>query len=178
MNAPGQFLKQKNNQTNMNYLGFDKAKVTPVVSELNSLLCNYHIYYQNLRNFHWNIQGENFFELHNQFENLYNDARLKIDEVAERILTLRHRPLSRLTDYLTISTIPEATLIEEDRDMVLIILENHKVIIANLREVIKLASEAEDEGTVDMAGGFLESLEKKSWMLDAWTTRKLTPVVA
>ena len=162
----------------MNYLGFDKTKVTPVVNELNTLLSNYHVYYQNLRNFHWNIKGENFFDLHNQFEELYNDARMRIDEIAERILTLRHRPLSRITDYLTIATIPEATLIEDDRDMVLEILENHKTLIANLRAVINYASEAKDEGTIDMVGSFLESLEKRSWMLDAWASRRLKPVMA
>ncbi|MFK8007558.1 MAG: Dps family protein [Saprospiraceae bacterium] len=176
MNAPNQFNNKNNYPTNMNYLGFEKEKVTPVVSELNTLLSNYHIYYQNLRNFHWNIQGENFFDLHSQFENLYNDARLKIDEIAERILTLRHRPLSQLADYLTIAKISEATLIQEDRKMVITILENHRILISNLREVIKIASEAEDEGTIDMAGGFLETLEKKSWMLDAWATRKLESI--
>ncbi len=178
MKAPNLFINQNNNQTNMNYLGFKKEKVTPVVSELNTLLSNYHVYYQNLRNFHWNIQGQNFFDLHNQFEALYNDARLKIDEIAERILTLRHRPLSRLTDYLTISKIPEATLVEDDRKMVLTILQNHQILISNLRKVIKLASEAEDEGTIDMVGSFLENLEKKSWMLDAWATKKLEPIIA
>lgn len=178
MNAPNQLINQKNNQTNMNYLGFEKEKVTPVVSELNTLISNYHVYYQNLRNFHWNIQGQNFFDLHNQFEELYNDARLKIDEIAERILTLRHRPLSRLTDYLTISKIKEATLVDDDRKMVLTILQNHQMLISNLRKVIKLASTAEDEGTIDMASSFLEYLEKKSWMLDAWATRKLEPIMA
>ena len=162
----------------MNYLGFDKEKLTPVVNKLNTLLCNYHIYYQNLRNFHWNIQGQNFFELHNQFEALYNDARLKIDEIAERILTLRHRPLSRLTDYLSVAEIEEATLVHDDRKMVLAILENHRILISNLRAVIKTAGEAEDEGTIDMAGGFLENLEKKSWMLDAWANRILNPIIA
>lgn len=162
----------------MNYLGFDKKKVTPVVNSLNTLLCNYHVYYQNLRNFHWNIQGENFFDLHNQFEALYNDARLKIDEVAERILTLRHRPLSRLTDYLNKAEVEEATYIDNDRKMVLTILENHRILISNLREVIQIAGEAEDEGTIDMAGSFLENLEKKSWMMDAWATRKLEPSVS
>jgi len=162
----------------MNYLGIKQERVTPVVSELNKLLCNYHVYYQNLRNFHWNIQGENFFDLHNKFEELYNDARLKIDEIAERILTLRHRPLSRLTDYLAIAKIPEATLVEADRNMVLIIIENHQTLIENLRIVIKTAGEIEDEGTINMAGGFLENLEKTSWMLDAWSSRKLEPIIA
>jgi len=162
----------------MNYLGFDKEKVEPVVNELNNLLCNYHIYYQNLRNFHWNIQGENFFDLHNKFEELYNDARVKIDEVAERILTLRHRPMSRISDYLSEAKIDEAPLLKDDRKMVMTILENHRELISNLRSIIAAAGALDDEGTVDMAGSFLENLEKKSWMLDAWATRNIETLAA
>ncbi|MEZ4933822.1 MAG: ferritin-like domain-containing protein [Saprospiraceae bacterium] len=58
----------------MNYLGIDKKRSTETVKQLNQLLANYHVYYQNLRNFHWNINGENFFDLHVQFEALYSDA--------------------------------------------------------------------------------------------------------
>ena len=74
-------------------------KLLPTVVELNTLLADYHIYYQNLRNFHWNILGDNFFELHEKFEELYTDARVKIDEIAERILTLRYHPMSNLKDF-------------------------------------------------------------------------------
>ncbi len=156
----------------MDYLGFEQKKLIDTVTALNDLLASYHIYYQNLRNFHWNVKGENFFDLHTQFEALYNDARLKIDEIAERILTLRQRPVSRLSDYMVISKVEEAPLLEHDREMVETILENHKVLIAQMRRCITNASQAEDEGTIDMIGGFLENLEKKSWMLDAWITRK------
>ncbi len=155
----------------MNYLGFKPEEIKPVVNELNKLLSDYHVYYQNLRNFHWNIKGENFFDLHNQFEDLYNDARLKIDEIAERILTLRHRPVSRFSEYLEIGNVSEANMLEDDREMVLTILNNHQELINNLRSVIKKAGEVNDEGTIDMAGSFLENLEKKSWMLDAWAVR-------
>ncbi|MFT6739656.1 MAG: starvation-inducible DNA-binding protein [Paraglaciecola sp.] len=156
----------------MNYLGFDKAKTKETIAVLNDLLCNYHVYYQNLRNFHWNIQGQNFFELHAQFENLYNDARLKIDEIAERILTLRHRPLSKMSDYLKKSDIKEPKAITEDRKMVASILDNHATLITKMRTVLEKAGDAGDEGTIDMVGGFLESLEKRSWMLDAWLGKK------
>lgn len=156
----------------MDYLGFNEKKIVDTVTALNDFLASYHVYYQNLRNFHWNVKGENFFDLHNQFEGLYNDARLKIDEIAERILTLRHRPISRLSDYLVISKVKEAPLLEYDREMVETILENHKVLISQMRRIIEKAEEAGDEGTIDMIGGFLENLEKKSWMLDAWVTRK------
>lgn len=71
----------------MNYLNMNDEKLLPVVIELNTLLAEYHIYYQKLRNYHWNILGKNFFDLHDKFEELYGQARIRIDEIAERILT-------------------------------------------------------------------------------------------
>ena len=159
----------------MNYLGFEEKKVKAVAKSLNDLLANYHIYYQNLRNFHWNIQGQNFFELHNQFELLYNDARIKIDEIAERVLTLRYRPMSTLSEYLDNSEVKEAKKVTDDVKMVQHILNDHKILIDRMRKVLDAAGEVSDEGTVDMVGSFLENLEKKSWMLDAWLGRKNLP---
>lgn len=156
----------------MNYLGMDKDKVEGTVNELNTLLSNYHLYYQNLRNFHWNIQGENFLDLHEKFEELYDDARVKIDEIAERILTLRMRPVSQFSSYLDRAEVSEAGKVEEDLEMVNIILENHRIIIENMRRVIKAADAVSDEGTIDMVGGFLSNLEKVSWMLDAWRSSR------
>jgi len=155
----------------MNYLGYDENKLKGVVANLNDLLSNYHIYYQNLRNFHWNVKGQHFFDLHDKFEELYNDARLKIDEIAERVLTLRHKPTARFSEYLEVSEIKEADYHDDSYKMVETILENHKILIAKLRIIIESAGNAGDEGTIDMVGGFLENLEKMSWMLDAWTQR-------
>ncbi len=156
----------------MNYLGLNKSKTEKTASALNQLLANYHVYYQNLRNFHWNIKGENFFELHEQFEELYTDAREKIDDIAERVLTLRYDPMSKMSDYLTYSDVEESELIKYDRDMVAVILDNHRIIIENMRMVMDEAEKANDEGTLDLIGGFLEDLEKASWMYDAWLTRQ------
>ena len=108
----------------MSYLGISGKDLTPVIKELNQLLCDYHVYYQNLRNFHWNIKGSNFFELHVKFEELYDEAKLNIDAVAERILTLRSVPLSNLTDYLKASQIKEAGKVSKDIDMVNMVIEN------------------------------------------------------
>jgi len=156
----------------MNYLGMDESRLEATVEELNTLLANYHLYYQNLRNFHWNIQGENFLDLHEKFEQLYDDARVKIDEIAERILTLRMRPVSQFSEYLERSDVEEAGKVQEDTEMVNIILENHRILIENMRHVIKSADKVGDEGTIDMVGGFLSSLEKVSWMLDAWRSSR------
>ncbi|MFK7934479.1 MAG: Dps family protein [Saprospiraceae bacterium] len=162
----------------MNYLGLKQEDVQDTVEKLNHLLANYHVYYQNLRNFHWNVNGQVFFELHEQFEGLYNDAKLKIDEIAERILTLRHHPMSRLSEYLEEASVKEYPIFVTPTKMVDATLECHKVLIKDMREVIENAGNAADEGTIDMIGGFLGDLEKKSWMLDAWRAAKLEPVLS
>src|SRR5690554_89146 len=93
----------------MSYLNLDKKKTSATAKELNVLLADYHLYYQKLRNFHWNVVGKNFFELHNKFEEMYEDAKIKIDEIAERILTLRYQPTSNFSDYLKMSSIKESS---------------------------------------------------------------------
>lgn len=162
----------------MNYLGLDRKEVAKTVDQLNDLLANYHIYYQNLRNFHWNVDGENFFDLHNKFEDLYNDAQVKIDEIAERVLTLRLRPVSKMSAYLDRAAVKESDILEDEFKMVETILVNHRIIIDNMRMIIRSADKIEDEGTIDMIGGFLADLEKSSWMLDAWKAKKEASITA
>lgn len=164
----------------MNYLNLNEDKLSNVVIELNQLLADYHLYYQNLRNFHWNIMGENFFDLHNKFEEFYTDARGKIDEMAERILTLRYHPMSNYSDYLKQSNIKENDTMLSDNEMVSEILSNHAILIRQMNNVLNTAQEANDEGTIDLVGGYIRELEKSSWMLDAWNrnqTHKLKKMI-
>lgn len=153
----------------MNYLKMKDEQLIPVVVELNTLLANYHVYYQKLRSCHWNILGQNFFDLHTKFEELYTDARIKIDEIAERVLTLKHHPLNKLCDYLEISEIQEKSPLQSDRDMVLEILNDHRILLNQMSIVIDKAENASDEGTVDLIGAYIRQMEKSSWMLNAWT---------
>ncbi len=156
----------------MNYLNINEEKLLPVVMELNTLLADYHIYYQKLRNFHWNILGENFFDLHEKFEELYVDARSKIDDIAERILTLRYHPMSNYSEYLEASSIEESTLSLKDREMVDEILKAHGVLLRQMSKVVDKAEAVNDEGTIDLIGAYIRELEKTSWMLDAWNKDK------
>lgn len=91
-----------------NSIGLDSEKSEKLASLLNELLANYSVFYQNTRGYHWNIKGEKFFELHVKFEELYNDLILKIDEVAERILTLGHTPNHNFSDYHQMSIVKES----------------------------------------------------------------------
>lgn len=155
----------------MSYLNLDKEKTNTTVEQLNVLLADYHLYYQKLRNFHWNVQGTNFFDLHEKFEEMYDDAKLKVDEIAERILTLRHSPQSNLTDYLKITNLDESQSDLDDAKMVDILLEDHGKIITQMRKVVSVADNAGDEGTIDLIGAYIRELEKSSWMLDVWTKK-------
>lgn len=155
----------------MSYLNLDKKKTTATAKELNVLLADYHLYYQKLRNFHWNVVGHSFFDLHNKFEEMYNDAKIKIDEIAERILTLRFQPTSNFSDYIKMSSIKEAAENTKDLDMVKKLLADHGLLLKQMRKVIETADKAEDEGTIDMIGGYIGHIEKVSWMLDAWSMK-------
>lgn len=156
----------------MNYLNLDSKKTKETVDELNILLSDYHLYYQKLRNFHWNIVGHNFFDLHEQFEMMYDDAKLKVDEIAERILTLRYQPTSNYSDYLEISNLKESPSDTKDIKMVDILLEDHGAILKQMRKVVETADAGNDEGTIDLIGAYIRELEKTSWMLDAWRMNK------
>ncbi|WP_459212442.1 Dps family protein [Aquimarina rhabdastrellae] len=142
------------------------------VDALNVLLADYHLHYQKLRNFHWNVKGQNFFQLHEKFEELYEDAKLKIDEIAERILTLRAQPVSNFSDYLQLSNIKEASSDLVDHDMVSAILSDYEILLNQLNTVTKLAEDTEDNGTLDITGTYIGELEKTSWMLHAWNQKK------
>lgn len=153
----------------MDYLNVNKDKILPVVTELNILLADYHVYYQKLRNFHWNVLGKNFFDLHNKFEEMYDDTKIKIDEVAERIITLKYHPISKLSDYLEVSRIKESSPLLTDVAMVETIIEDHKILIEQLSKVSNRAEIAKDEGTIDLIGAYIRELEKSTWMLNAWS---------
>jgi starvation-inducible DNA-binding protein len=152
----------------LNRIALDKEKSEITVQHLNEILSNYQVFYQNLRGFHWNLLGHHFFTLHVKFEELYNEAQLNIDEVAERILTLGHTPLHTYEDYLRISTIKSHKNVNDGTKSVEAIIQNYATIIKKERETLPFASNAGDEGTADMLAGFIKSQEKTVWMLSAW----------
>lgn len=155
-----------------NAIGLDAGKAENLAVRLNELLANYSVFYQNTRGYHWNIKGEKFFELHLKFEELYNDLLLKIDEVAERILTLGYSPNHRYTDYHTVSRIKESPKESDGLKAVAEILESFKIIITIQRELLTLSADAGDEGTNALMSDYIRAQEKLVWMYSAFLTKK------
>jgi starvation-inducible DNA-binding protein len=156
---------------NHNSIGLDAEKSKALAEKLNLLLANYSIFYQNTRGAHWNIKGEKFFELHLKFEELYNDLILKIDEVAERILTLGYAPTHCFSDYQRMSQIKESQQVEDGLLSVKNILSSFKVVISLQREILNLSADAGDEGTNALMSDYIRAQEKLVWMYSAFLNR-------
>jgi starvation-inducible DNA-binding protein len=151
-------------------LVLDQAQAQPIAEKLNVLLADYSIFYQNARNYHWNITGRRFFELHQKFEELYEDLKLKIDEVAERILTLGFTPEHRYSAYIQKATIKEAEIVTDGEQAVNEIMESLRTLIDKEKEIGRMADEAYDNGTQSQLDGYIEEQEKLIWMYNAYRT--------
>ncbi len=151
-----------------NDIGLEIKDSKALVKKLNNLLANYEVYYQNLRNFHWNVSGPNFFELHAKFEELYDAANLAIDETAERILTLGERPYSSFEEFISNSKITEAKNITNPTKMVETVRENLNTLLELERGVMMTATEHNDEGTADLMSEYIAAKEKVVWMVSAY----------
>jgi starvation-inducible DNA-binding protein len=152
----------------LNTIGLDQVKAQDISNSLNELLANFQIYYQNLRGIHWNIKGKNFFDLHVKFEELYDDANIKVDEIAERILTLSNTPLHTFEDYISNAKVPIGKNISNDEDAVKLIVMSISVLLKLERNILAQASNANDEGTNSMMSDFITEQEKTVWMMNAW----------
>lgn len=155
----------------LDYLNLDNKNVENVVVALQNLLADFQVYYTNLRGFHWEIKGRGFFVLHEKFESMYDDAAAKVDEIAERILTLGGTPENKYSGYLKVARIPEVSGVSSSKEAVDNVLNTYKHFIAEERKLIELAEEANDVVTVDMLTGYLKEQEKMVWMLVAFSTR-------
>jgi len=151
-----------------NRIGLDPTKSKKLADKLNILLANFQLFYMNTRGFHWNIAGEKFFELHLKFEELYNDAVIKIDEIAERVLTLGHTPLHSYSSYLKVSGIKEATNISDGKKALKNLLTSFQTLLILEREILELSGKADDEGTNALMSDYIREQEKLVWMFTAY----------
>ena len=152
----------------MNRIGLDKNQAAALAVKLNDLLANYQVFYMNVRGFHWNIKGDKFFELHLKFEELYDDLIIKIDEIAERVLTLGEAPVHSFTDYLKQSAVAEVKNVSDGHASVQSILNSFEILLGKQREILRLSDDAGDEGTNALMSDYIREQEKLVWMYSAF----------
>ncbi|MGQ2984078.1 Dps family protein [Flavobacterium sp.] len=166
-------MKTKQKQEDTNILGLPVKEAEVIAAELNILLSNFQVYYQNLRGIHWNIRGKRFFDLHVKFEELYNDAQLKIDMVAERVLTLGFTPLHTFEDYIANNRLEVGKNISKDTEAVHLIMASLADLLKIERVILGETEKISDEGTNSMMSDFIKEQEKTMWMMKAWSEEEI-----
>lgn len=157
----------------VNSLGLPIKETEILVAELNILLSSFQVYYQNLRGLHWNIRGKLFFDLHLKFEELYNDSQLKIDLIAERVLTLGGIPLHTFDDYIKNSKIKVGKNIHNDEEAIALIVNSLTELLKVERIILSQSGTIDDEGTNSMMSDFIKEQEKTIWMMKAWLEEEI-----
>jgi starvation-inducible DNA-binding protein len=137
---------------------------------LNILVADEYVLYTKTRNAHWNIQGNNFMELHKFFEGQYETLDTIIDDTAERVRALGHFAAGSLKDFLSITHLSEQKHdFGNQKQMIQTLLDDHETVIRVLRnEITMIAEKFGDLGTSDFITGIMEQHEKMAWMLRAY----------
>jgi starvation-inducible DNA-binding protein len=149
-------------------LGYNKMESTELVEKLNLLLANYSVHYQKLRNFHWNVKGPDFFDIHEKFEEQYNDAKVAIDDIAERIRVFGHTPYSTMREFLDHADIKESGTDLRAHEMVSEIIKDYEHLLEYMHATLEVALDVADSGTEDMIKGFVKQIETNHWMMSAF----------
>lgn len=136
--------------------------------QLNELVSTWSVLYTKLHNYHWYVSGPSFFTLHVKFEELYNEVTLNLDDLAERILSKGGKPVATLKEHLELSLIKEASGKEDATKMVEKLVADFKTIMKALDNGMTLAADAGDDRTEDLLNAQFQSLEKHTWMLNAY----------
>jgi starvation-inducible DNA-binding protein len=148
-------------------IGLKNKYKNEMVEKLNSYLSSVQLMYMNVRGYHWNIVGKQFFALHEKYEEIYNNLNEMADEIAERILMLNGKPLHSFSDYIKVSTIKERLNLSSAEDTIKALLEDTSKLLETEREILALAADNEDEGTASLLSDFIGEQEKMVWMFNS-----------
>lgn len=149
-------------------VGLNPDYTQQMVGKLNAYLSNVQVSYMNVRGFHWNIVGKQFFGLHAKFEEVYDELNEMADEIAERILMLGGKPVHAFSEYLKTATIKEKVNVSSTEATVAGLLDDVRALLANEREILSTASDNDDEGTSNLVSDYISKQEKLIWMLESF----------
>jgi starvation-inducible DNA-binding protein len=149
-------------------IGISDKHAQAVGEILNRLLADEQVLYTKTRNYHWNIEGDNFYELHKFYEAQYTELAEAIDEVAERIRKIGHFATGRLKDFLELTSLEEQDYSNEEHVQIKNLLDDHETISRTIRGHIgTISDQYKDLGTADFLTGLLKQHEQWAWMLRA-----------
>ncbi|MEL0637139.1 Dps family protein [Marinomonas sp. TI.3.20] len=148
-------------------IGINKENRSEISEGLKRLLADSYTLYLQTHNFHWNVTGLQFRELHLMFEEQYQELATAVDDIAERIRTLDVPAPGTYKEFAKLASIKEVDGVPASSDMVKILTKGHEQVIRTARSVLKIAQEAEDESSASLVSDRMRIHEKTAWMLRA-----------
>lgn len=148
-------------------IGISEGDRTEIAEGLKKLLADSYTLYLQTHNFHWNVTGPQFRELHLMFEEHYTELAEAVDEIAERIRTLGIAAPGTYKAFAELSSIQEVEGVPEAIEMVRLLTHGHEQVVKTSREALKLAQDADDESTAALVSDRMRVHEKTAWMLRA-----------
>lgn len=153
-------------------IGISEENLKAVALELNKALADLMVLYTKTRNYHWNVEGPDFMELHKFYEEQYSELEEAIDETAERIRTLGHYAQGRLSDFIKQTSLVEQEYTNDERTQLSNLLDDHETVIRNLRRLVNdFADKYKDVGSSDFVTGLLRQHEKMAWMIRSYLNK-------
>lgn len=146
-------------------IGINKKNREKVAEGLKILLADSYTLYLQTHNFHWNVTGPQFRDLHLMFEEQYTELAVAVDDIAERIRTLGVSAPGTYKAFAELSTIQEVEGVPDAQEMTRTLMQNHELVVKTCRDVLKLAEEADDESSLALVSDRMRIHEKTAWML-------------
>jgi len=148
-------------------IGIKEKDRTKIAKGLKALLADSYTLYLQTHNFHWNVTGPQFRELHLMFEEHYTELAIAVDDIAERIRTLDVAAPGTYKAFAELSNIKEVDGVPAADKMVGILTHGHEQVVKTCREALVPAQEAGDESTIALVSDRMRVHEKTAWMLRA-----------
>lgn len=147
-------------------IGISAQNRKKIVDILVRLVSDEYLLYTKTRNYHWNVTGIQFNDLHKFFESQYEELDTAIDDVAERIRGLGSKSVATLGEFIKHGKIKEEPGRYPDaKTMLTNLLHDHEYVIRALRADVDACTKYNDAGTADFLTGLMEQHEKMAWML-------------
>ena len=148
-------------------IGISEENRIETAQHLKHLLADSYTLYLQTHNFHWNVSGPQFRELHLMFEEHYTELATAVDEIAERIRTLGVEAPGTYKAFSQLSSIEEVDGVPAANEMVAILTQSHEAVVKTCRKALKVAQNADDESSAGVISDRMRIHEKTAWMLRA-----------
>lgn len=146
-------------------IGINEKDREKIAQGLSKLLADSYTLYVKTHNFHWNVTGPMFQTLHMMFEAQYTELAEAVDVIAERIRSLGYPAPGSFTEFQKLASIKDAVGQLTAEEMIRESVEGQEAVVRTAREIIPIATKADDEPTADMVTERMQVHEKTAWMM-------------